>query len=137
MYDAIMVPVDLAHADKLDKALSVAADLAKLYDAEVCYVGVTAATPGSVAHSPKEYGEKLDDFARAQAAARGVRTTSRALVSHDPAVDLDAALLAAVRETGADLVVMASHGPGLLDALWPSHGGSLASHASTSVLLVR
>ncbi|SEA85076.1 universal stress protein [Rubrimonas cliftonensis] len=137
MYDAIMVPVDLAHADKLDKALSVAADLAKLYAAPICYVGVTAATPGSVAHSPREYEQKLGAFARAQAEARGVEATSRALVSHDPAVDLDEALLDAVRETGADLVVMASHVPGLLDAVWPSHGGALASHASTSVMLVR
>ena len=43
----------------------------------------------------------------------------------------------AVHETGADLVVMASHIPGIADAIWPSHGGRLASHADVSVFVVR
>jgi universal stress protein F len=34
-----MVPVDLAHADKLTHALDTAAKLSKIYDAPVTYVG--------------------------------------------------------------------------------------------------
>lgn len=137
MYKTIMVPVDLEHADRLDKALSTASDLARHYDAEICYVGVAASTPGRVAHSPEEFAEKLDAFGRGEAEKRGHRARSRAVISHDPAADVDHKLAEAVHETGADLVVMASHVPGVADAIWPSHGGRLASHADVSVFVVR
>ena len=39
--------------------------------------------------------------------------------------------------TGADLVVMQSHVPGLMDYIWPSNGGKVAGHAKCSVLVVR
>jgi len=41
MYQKIMVPVDLAHVERLGKALGTATDLAKHYGIPVCYVGVT------------------------------------------------------------------------------------------------
>jgi hypothetical protein len=34
-------------------------------------------------------------------------------------------------------VVMASHVPGMLEHVWSSHAGRLASHASASVFIVR
>lgn len=137
MYKTIMVPVDLEHAERLDKALRTASDLARHYDAEVCYVGVAAATPGRIAHTPEEFARKLDAFGRSEAQKGGHRATSKAVISHDPAADVDSKLAGAVHETGADLVVMASHVPGVADAIWPSHGGRLASHADVSVFVVR
>jgi nucleotide-binding universal stress UspA family protein len=137
MYKTIMVPVDLEHADRIGKALRTASDLARHYDAEVCYVGVAAATPGRVAHGPEEFARKLDAFGRAEGEKGGHRARSKAVISHDPAADVDHKLADAVRETGADLVVMASHVPGVADAIWPSHGGRLASHAEVSVFVVR
>lgn len=137
MYRRIMVPVDLAHIDKLDKALGSAAGLAKHFGAPVTYVGVTAATPSAVAHTPSEYAKKLAAFAKSQGDAHGIDADAKPITSHDPAIDLDGALLDAVEELGADLVVMASHVPNLTDYLWPSHGGKLATHAKTSVFLVR
>ena len=35
-------------------------DIAKHYNATLCYVAVTNATPSSVAHNPEELAEKLD-----------------------------------------------------------------------------
>ena len=137
MYSKIMVPVDLTHADQLQKALSTAADLAKFYNIPVCYVGVTAATPGSIAHNPDEYAGKLEAFAQDAAKKGGHEATALARVSHDPAADLNPTLLKAVEETGADLVVMASHIPNIADHLWPSHGGQIASHSNASVFVVR
>ncbi|WP_163850563.1 universal stress protein [Pseudooceanicola aestuarii] len=137
MFNTVMVPVDLAHADKLDRALSCAADLAQLYKARVVYVGVSAAVPGAVARTPEEFAAKLDAFANEQARLRGIEATAHAVTSHDPATDLDPALLDAVKDTGADLVVMASHIPNVTDYIWPSNGGSLATHAKVSVLIVR
>lgn len=137
MFKRIMVPIDLAHVDRLDKALTCAADLAKHYGSTVIYVGVSAATPSSIAHTPAEFADKLAAFARNQAGAHGVQTESHAMTSQDPAVDLDPTLMKALDETRADLVVMASHIPNVTDYIWPSNGGTIAGHARISVMVVR
>ncbi|MFV0515440.1 MAG: universal stress protein [Jhaorihella sp.] len=137
MFRKIMAPVDLAHASRLSRALQVTADLAIRYDAEVCFVAVTAPTPGPLAHNPEEFAARLEEFAQAQAARHGYAASSHSMVSHDPAVDLDDTLLKAREETGADLVVMASHVPGIASFLLPSHGGRMASRAGVSVMVVR
>ena len=46
-------------------------------------------------------------------------------------------LLDAVNETGADLVVMASHVPGVLEHIFSSNAGYVARHAKVSVFVVR
>lgn len=137
MFDKIMVPVDLAHADKLGRALQCAADLAARYDARITYVGVSAATPGAVAHTPEEFADKLSAFAAAQAEQHGIVADGLALTSHDPSVDLDPTLLQAIEDTGADLVVMASHIPNVADYIWASNGSTVAKRAKVSVMLVR
>jgi nucleotide-binding universal stress UspA family protein len=138
MYKKIMVPVDLTHIEQLDKALATAADLSKQYAIPICYVGVAAAAPGAVAHDPAEFAEKLKQFEKLQAQAHGLpAATSAAFISHDPAVDLDATLLKAIQETGADLVVMASHIPGFPDYLFGSNAAYIAAHAKVSVMVIR
>ncbi len=137
MYKHIMVPVDLAHVDKCETALAVAADLAKHFDAPVTYVAVTSNLPGAIAHNPQEFARKLAGFAEEQGVLRGHRTAAHSVVSPDPAVDLDKALAGAVDDIGADLVVMATHIPNMADMLLPSHGGALARHTEVSVFLVR
>ncbi len=137
MFRKIMVPVDLAHTPRLGRALQTAADLARLYEAEVCYVAVTAPIPGAVAHNPQEFADKLDTFAQDQAASHGHTASARSVVSHDPAIDLDRNLLRIRKEIDADLVVMASHVPGVADYLFPSHGGRMAKHSEVSVMIVR
>lgn len=137
MFKTIMVPVDLAHKETLARSLSVAADLARHYDARVCYVGITAETPGKVAHSPQEYARVLDAFTAAEVERHGHDATSVAYAAHDPAVELNHVLMEAISDTGADLVVMTSHVPKLSDHLWSSHGAAIARHAGISVMLVR
>ena len=138
MYEKIMVPVDLAHVDRLEKALTTAADLAKHYRIPICYVGVTASLPGAVAHTPAEFARKLEQFGAAQASKYSLdNIETKAITSHDPAVDLDDNLLKAIANTGADLVVMASHVPELADHIFASNAGYVASYAKISVLVVR
>ncbi|MBZ0217437.1 MAG: universal stress protein [Fimbriimonadaceae bacterium] len=137
MYKNIMIPVDLAHKDQLEKALATGADLAKHYSAKLYAVGVTGSAPGSVAHNPAEYSEKLKEFAAEQTGKRGVQFNAKAMVSHDPAVDLDDTLKKAATEIGADLVVMASHVPGFMDNIFASRAGYLASHSDLSVFVIR
>ncbi len=137
MFNQIMVPVDLAHTGELEKSLKIASDLSKQYDAPVCYVGVATSQPSEVAHNPDEYEQKLSAFAAEQAAEDGHTATSRTFIGHDPAIDVDDVLLKAVDEVGADLVVMASHVPSLVDYIWPSNGGKIAAHSKAAVFVVR
>jgi len=137
MFRKIMVPVDLAHEARMADALAEAAILAEAHDAEIVHVGVTAIEPGPLAHNPAEYAARLTAFSEAQAERTGRPCSTHVVVSHDPAVDLSEKLLAAIEETGADLVVMATHRPGLIEHVFASHGGHVAAHAPVSVMLVR
>jgi nucleotide-binding universal stress UspA family protein len=137
MYRKIVVPVDLAHAGRLDKALTTAADLARGYAIPVVYVGVAGTVPDEVARTPEDYARKLTAFAARQAEAHGIEASAHPLVSADPQGELNRLLRRAIDELGADLVVMASHAPSWLDWLLPSHGGSVAEHSEASVFVVR
>ncbi|WP_209425187.1 universal stress protein [Pararhodobacter sp. SW119] len=137
MFKRIVVPVDLAHSDLLANALDTATDLAKHYGAKLIYVSVTAETPTSVAHNPKEFADKLAKFAADRGVAAGIEIESKAYTATDPTIDVDATLLRAAEDAGADLVVIASHKPGFADYFWGSHGGRLASHATISVFVIR
>jgi nucleotide-binding universal stress UspA family protein len=137
MFQPIIAPVDLAHKEGLRAALDCACDLARHSGAKLTFAGVTSTMPGSVARTPEEYLEKLKAFAQAEGETHRIETGHHSVVSHDPAVEIDEAILRAVGETEADLVVMASHIPGALDYVWPSNGGKVAAHAKCSVMLVR
>ncbi|WP_299870577.1 universal stress protein [uncultured Hoeflea sp.] len=137
MYKTIMVPVDLSHADRLEKALATAADLTRLYSAKLHAVGVVSTAPGPVAHDPAEYTRKLEAFCTEQSDRHGVAFEAVSVTSHDPAVDLDDRLKSAAEELGADLVVMASHVPTFRDHFFSSNAGYLATHVNISVFIVR
>ena len=137
MFKKIMVPVDLAHLEALEKPLTVAADMARHYHAALCYVGVTTSQPSSVARTPEEYHQKLQAFAHEHAPDNGHEPDTRVYNSHDPAVDLDDFLVKAVDDIGADLVVMGTHLPHHIDAIMPANGSKVAAHTDVSVFLVR
>ncbi|MEM6487828.1 MAG: universal stress protein [Pseudomonadota bacterium] len=137
MFKQIMVPVDLAHADRAEKALRLAADLVKSYGAAATLVGVTQSSPTDVAATPAAFADALAGFAAAQSEALGVSLAAHAEVSHDIAVDLDGKLERAAKTLGADLVVMASHVPGFAEHFFASNAGYLAAHATISVFVVR
>ena len=137
MFSRIVVPVDLAHKEILGKALDIATDLARQYGATLTYVSVTAETPTSVAHNPQEFGQKLAEFARARGEADGLKIDAVPYTATDPTIDVDTTLLRAAEEARADLIVIASHKPGLADYFWGSHGGRLAANAGLSVFVVR
>jgi len=137
MHSKIMVPIDLAHIQLIEPTLQTVADLAQHYNAEVCYVGVTANTPGSVARTPQEFTQKLEAFAQERARVHGQPVSTHTIVSPDPIADLDDDLIQAIRDVGADLVVMPTHPPKHIDVIMPSHGGKVATHTDVSVFLVR
>jgi nucleotide-binding universal stress UspA family protein len=137
MYRRIMVPVDLEHVGALDKALSTAAGLARQNGGTITYVAVTSPAPGAMAHDPEAFAATLRHFAQEQGRRHGVETGAITRISPDPTADLNTILLDAADECDADLIVMASHVPGAIEHLFTSHAGYVASHAKTSVFVVR
>jgi nucleotide-binding universal stress UspA family protein len=138
MYKKLMIPVDLAHTDRLEKALTTAADLSKQYGIPVCYTALTASTPTSVAHTPDEFARKLEAFAQAESERLGLqRPESHVIVDPDPVADLGKKLIKAAHDQRCDVVVMASHVPGIQDHIFESNAGKVAMHADVSVFVIR
>ncbi len=137
MFNRIMAPVDLTHVEKLETALDCAADLARHYNVPISYVGVTSPAPNKLAHNPQEFDQKLTAFAQAEASKHGIQASAHTTIAHDPAIEIDDALMRAIDDVGADFVVMASHVPNVIDHIWPSNGGKLAQYAKCSVMVVR
>ena len=139
MYQKIMVPVDLKYIEKLEKTLDLAADLAKLHGATVHYVTVAGRVPNRAARSPEELESNLEAFAREQGESRGISTSSKTMHSTDVTIELDDKLVQAQKDIGADLVVMASHIPGVSDRLHliSSNASDLARKIDCSIFIVR
>lgn len=137
MYKKIMVPVDLAHQDKLEKATRIASDLAKLYEAEVHYVAVSTSAPSELGRNSEAFSQKLEEFVSGQIETYGLKGQAHPIISADPTADMDLMLRNAGEYIGADLIVMASHVPGFRENLFHHHGNYIATHAHMSVLLVR
>ena len=137
MYRRIGIPVDLGHTDALEKAIETAAALAQTFGAALDLVAVTSPSPSAVARDPHAFGEKLAAYAEDCSARHGVAFTAHARVCDDPTVELERTLSDAFHELGADLLVVASHVPGLREYVFASHGGWLASHTDLSVFIVR
>lgn len=133
----ILVPVDLEHSEKLAKALAVTASIAKAENAEVCFLGVTGTEPSPVAATPQAYAAKLASFAEGEAKSHDLTASSKMVTAHDVPVDLAPAILDSAKEVGADLIVMASHLPGLQEHLFATNAGYIANHAPISVYVVR
>ena len=139
MYSKIMVPVELDHTDRIERTLKVAADLAKIYSSTVVYVAIHGKVPNPVALTPEKFAAELDMFAREQGERFGIQTSALPIASNDPAAEIDARLIEAVRRSKADLVVMASHVPGVADTLHliGSHAAKLVRQLDISVFVVR
>lgn len=139
MYKKILVPVDLSHLDKLSKALNTSIDIAKHYKATLHYVTVTNRTPSSVAHNTRELEDELRLFAEEQGKDHGIDTNYSLIETPDTAVELEKRLVEAIEDTGADLIIMASHKPGLGDKLHFIHSNAakLVKDTEISVFVVR
>lgn len=136
-YHKIMVPVDLGHLASLGKALGTAAELARSYRIPVCYVSVAPGPAPLTAEQADEFREALDSFALDQAERHGFEATASAVIPEDDSPDVREALMRALEESGADLVVMASHIPDVDDRIFASNAAYVAASASVTVMVVR
>lgn len=138
MYDSIVIAAALFNEGATTRA---ALDKAKtLLNAggAVTLVHVIEEVPGYVAASiPKEHmgarqrevQEQLDTMA---ASASGIKV--KAIIRHGQP---SASILGAAKETNADLIMIASHKPGLSDYFIGSTAARIVRHAQCSVLVTR
>ncbi|NNK77752.1 MAG: universal stress protein [Litoreibacter sp.] len=138
MYSRILVPVDLDNADKLSKALLLAGRTAQENDAEVVYVDVVDAVPTSSARTEGDrLAARLKEFAANQAKEYGIKASDHVALRSDLHLNVGSDLIKAAKEADCDLIVMASHMPGLKDHILSSNSGYVASHAPMTVYVVR
>ncbi|MEE4189236.1 MAG: universal stress protein [Roseobacter sp.] len=138
MYSRILVPVDLETTDQLGKALDLAARTAQDSDAEVVYVDVVDAVPTTSARTEGErVQDRLKDFVAKQATHYGIKARDHVAQRSDLRLTVGPDIIKAAQEADCDLIVMASHVPGLKDHILSSNAGYVASHAPMTVYVVR
>jgi nucleotide-binding universal stress UspA family protein len=136
MYRTIIVPIDLSQETKgrhiLDLAMRLGDDGARIILANILeeipgYVAVELPA-GLVEQSHKDAEAKL----KAIAADAGIEAEIVVRIGHPGNQILDLA-----EETNADLIIVASHRPGLQDYFIGSTAGRVVRHANCSVLVTR
>jgi len=140
MFSKILVPIDPAEPAFSDDAVAKAGQLAKDYDGKVHLVAICPEVQRFVASQlPEGFQDKemaetrgmLDKLAQSM-------TLPDDHVSTEVRVGtVDNELLDAAKAAGADLIVMASHKPGLSTYFVGSHGAHIVRHAPCSVMVLR
>ena len=136
MFQTILVPIDLSHTEKgkimIDAANKLGGKSARLVLINVSedipnYVAVEL-PEGMVKRLRQEAADELEGMAKAAGIHAEIEVRSGR-----PAT----AILAAADETQADLIIIASHRPGLQDYLLGSTASGVVRHAKCSVLVMR
>lgn len=137
MFKVMLVPVDLRIIYDIEKSISVAADLGRHYGASVTLLSISGTGPNIVATGPDEYANRVEEYAKTKSEQYGFAFQHRHITSADPSAELQRRIEEVADEIAADLVVMASHRPGILEYLWPANATSFVAHTSLSVMIVR
>jgi nucleotide-binding universal stress UspA family protein len=139
MIETILVPIDISEEEAGATSLSLARDLARRYGSKLVLLNVVEQLPGHVAAQlPKGILEKASTnaVARLEKIARdnGITENSQIAVRQGrPSTEI----LEYARESGANMIVIASHDPGLADYLLGSVAARVVRHAHCSVLVTR
>lgn len=138
MYKSIIVAVDLAHAEQgkglLTRALQLLDD-----GGAVRLVHVLEEVPTYVAAElPRDIGEKRKAEAMVELKQMAQDTDTGALVTSEVRSGAPSGqILQCAEDNGADLVMIASHRPGLGDYFIGSTASRVVRHAQCSVLIAR
>lgn len=127
----ILVPVDTESAEVARKALTRAAAMARAEGARLTLLTVVPAWREDLAEVPATVDAALDGIIAEFAA--GIATGKVIKVGGS----ISGRIIQAVEDTGADMVVMASHNPRLSDFLIGSNAAHVALHVPVSVMVVR
>ncbi|CAN0452000.1 unnamed protein product [Discosporangium mesarthrocarpum] len=139
MIDKILVPLPTDAAKNGASALEMAAALAKSHNARIVLLHVVEEMPGYVSiHLPADLQKSAVAASQADlevaAKKHGIGDSADIVVREgNPAADI----LDYADENAVDMIVMASHDPGLADYLLGSVAARVVRHAHCSVLVVR
>ena len=139
MYKTVLVPVDLSHIEKGSKMIERAKYLADTNNSQLTLLNVLPEIPPYVAiEIPSGLHEKVVENATADLKDLVRKhdlpsSTKIAVESGNPAN----VILAYAKKENSDLIMVASHQPGLTDYLLGSVAGKVVRHAQCSVLVVR
>ena len=136
MYRRILVPVDMSQKDRAAPMLGIAKTVGG-EGAKITLVSVIEDVPSYVmVQLPEDVIEEAKKDAaeelRAIASAAGIDADIK--VGHGRA---HTAILSCAEEIGSDLIVIASHRPGLQDYLIGSTAARVVRHANCAVLVTR
>ena len=138
MYKNVLVPVDLAHQEQagamIQNALAIMSPDAKLTlffaMPEIPAVLGLQMPEGSAERAKEDAHAKLDKLAKSSSAPETTRIVTSIGRPHHEILDF-------AEKDGVDLIVMASHKPGLADYLLGSVAASVVRHAKCSVHVMR
>ena len=139
MIKTILVPIDVAQKEAADAALNLAQAVAKLAGSKLVLLNVIEQVPGYVAAQlPAGFHEKaLSDAAdslKEVAKRHQIGDTAEVVIREGhPSTEI----LEYASEIGADMIVIASHDPGLADYFLGSVAARVVRHAHCSVLVAR
>jgi universal stress protein F len=140
MFKAILVPVDLTEIEVARPALDKAVALAGITGASIGLVYVRSILPVTF----MEYVPPSFDEEQQSDCEKRIREIADSL--HLPAGKVTTAVrmgsvynevLAEAKKTGADLIVIGSHRPGMATYLLGSNASTIVRHAECSVLVIR
>lgn len=140
MFKSILLAVDLNEPGSWARALPVALEVTRATGGKLHVVTVAPDVDMQVApYFPADVNQQLHKKATAELGAWGKQN-----VPSGTAVELIVAqgsiyreILNAAARTGADLIVMAAHKPGIRDYLLGANAAHVARHFSRSMLIVR
>lgn len=136
MYNTILVPIDMAHAEKGKSTIEIARKLSG-EDTQILLLHVIEDIPNWVAaEMPAGILEKsrqsMQEELQAIANASSIKADVLIRSGHPYRTILDKA-----DEEEVDLIIVASHKPGLQDYFLGSTAAKVVRHAKCSVLVVR
>lgn len=139
MFNKVLVPIDVSHTERNDSLIERAKELADRPDGEITVLTVIPDVPGYVAAElPAGIHERVLANARAEldklAEKHGLPPSTQINIVHgSPSQQI----LNASADGKADVVVIASHQPGLSDYFLGSVAGKVVRHAHCSVVVLR
>ena len=139
MYKTVLVPVDLSHVEKGSRMIERAKYLADTNKSQLTLLNVVPEIPAYVAiEIPSGLHEKVAENAKADlrdlVRKHDLPSSTRIVVESGNPANV---ILAYAKKENSDLIMVASHQPGLKDYLLGSVAGKVVRHARCSVLVLR
>ena len=140
MYKSILVPVDLAEDELAAPAIAAAESFATASDGTIRLVYVRSLVPITyMEFVPADFDAGQQNEAEAQLAeiAAKVKLPSERVSAKVLVGSVHGEVLAEADASGADLIVIGSHEPGMLAYVIGSNASTIVRRAKCSVLVVR